>query len=479
MVLSVPDCSGATFSNPVLHKRLEIIMTALQDHPGCSLPQACRSRAALKAAYRFFDNPETSVAHFLPAFVRPAVRILATACLVLVVHDSTSFNFTHLTSASGLGYLNNSASARGIHLHSSLLLNEDCDLAGLAHLHFWVRQNFRAETDEQIHKLPIEEKESFKWLLGVRAVHAAFQALKSQGQERLPKLIHIMDREGDIHEVFAEVQQLGHEAVIRDSQNRRVEADQPDQFDHARQRVARQQSLGRMELLVPLKDGGFRLAVVEVRSSRVRLRPAETKHKRRQPIDLWLIEVREIGLIPAGEEAVQWWLWTTLPAGKMCQVERVLRYYRARWRVEDYHRMVKTGCKVEKLRLQEADALMKVIAMQAWVATQVLRLRDAAKQEPNQDCEKYFSEQEWKTLWVRQHGRAWQPSDGKPTLAEVAKWLGRLGGHLGRDSDGLPGAELLGRGIYALSLLLEGREIALAELGLPTEAAKGKAELGS
>ena len=100
MVLSLPDCSDAKFSNPLLHKRLEIIMTALQDHPGCSLPQACRSRAALKAAYRFFDHPETSIAHLLPALVRPAVGFLSKACLVLVVHDSTSFNFTHLTKAS-------------------------------------------------------------------------------------------------------------------------------------------------------------------------------------------------------------------------------------------------------------------------------------------------------------------------------------------------------------------------------------------
>ena len=163
----------------------------------------------------------------------------------------------------------------------------------------------------------------------------------------------------------------------------------------------------------------------------------------------------------------------------MCQVMRVLRIYRARWRVEDYHRMLKTGCKVEKLRLQDATALMKVITMQAWVATQVVQMRDAAKQEPDQNCEKYFSEREWKTLWVRQHGRGWRESDGKPTLSEVTKWLGALGGHLGRNGDGLPGAELLSRGVYALSLLLEGRDITLAELGLPTLPLEEKPDLKS
>jgi len=464
--MSRPDCSAANLSNPLLNKRLEIIMIGLQAYPGCSLPQACRSRAALKAAYRFLDHPDTSVENLLPALVLPAIRSLSCPQIVLVVHDSTSFNYTHLSKASGLGYINDSVSARGIHLHSSLLLDEDGVLIGVAHLGFWVREHFRVETDEQISNLPIEEKESFKWLLGIRTVHAVFQAQSTQ--TRLPKLIDVMDREGDIHEVFAELQHLGHEGVIRCAQNRRVEGEPPDQIDHAMQRVGGQQSLGTMELWVPLKEGGFRKALMEVRSLEVILQPDQRRHKGRQALELWLIEAREISIPPAGEKLACWWIWTTLRAGRMWQVMGVLRIYRARWRVEDYHRMLKTGCKVEKLRLQDAKALMKVITMQAWVATQVVRMRDAANQEPDQDCEIYFSEQEWKTLWGRQHGRAWRETDAKPTLSEVTKWLGALGGHLGRNGDGLPGAELLSRGMYALSLLLEGRALTLTEFGLPT-----------
>jgi hypothetical protein len=462
-----PDFSAATLSNPLLNKRLDILMTDLQDFLGSSLPQACRSRAALKAAYRFLDHPDTSVENLLPALVLPAVRCLTCERIVLVVHDSTSFNFTHLSKASGLGYINDSVSTRGIHLHSSLLLTENCMLIGIAYLDFWVRDSFRQETAQQISNLPIEQKESFKWLLGIRTAHAAFQAQKTQRRTRLPKLIDVMDREGDIHEVFAELQRLDHDGVIRCAQNRRVGGDPPDQIDYAKHRVAGQLSLGTMELCVPLKEGGARKALVEVRSFQVMLQPDQTIHKGRQPLELWLIESREISTPPAGEKLACWWIWTTLRAGKMWQVMGVLRIYRARWRVEDYHRMLKTGCQVEKLRLQDAKAIMKVITMQAWVATQVVRMRDAANQEPDQDCEKYFSEREWKTLWVRQHCRAWQVSDGKPTLSEATKWLGALGGHLGRNGDGLPGAELLSRGMYALSLLLEGRTLTLTELGLP------------
>ena len=258
-------------------------------------------------------------------------------------------------------------------------------LIGVAHLGFWVRENFREETNEQISNLPIEEKESFKWLLGIRTVHAAFQAQTTQ--TRLPKLIDVMDREGDIHEVFAELQHLGHEGVIRCAQNRRVEGDPPDQIDHAKQRVAGQQSLGTMELWVPLKEGGSRKALMEVRSFEVTLQPDQARHKTRQHIELWLIEAREISAPPTGEKLACWWIWTTLQAGNMWQVWECCGSIGARWRVEDYHRMLKTGCKVEKLRLQDAKALMKMITMQAWVATQVVRMRDAANQDPDQDCE--------------------------------------------------------------------------------------------
>jgi hypothetical protein len=472
-----PECAAANFSNTLLCKRLGIIMADLQDRPGCSLPQACRSRAALKAVYRFVAHPQTAVDHLLPAFVRPAAALLGDAPWALVVHDSTSFNFTHLRQATGLGYLNDSVTARGLHLHSSLLLDADGNVVGLAHLYFWVRAHFRKETGAPIRKLPIEQKESCKWLLGVRAAHAAVAALRGQGPMALPTLIHVMDREGDIHEVFAEVQRLGAQAVIRCAQNRRVEGEQPGQLAYAKQRVGAREVKGTVPLQVPLREGGCRLAQAEVRSLWVKLRPGK-KHKSRLPLKLWLIEVREIRRPPAGEELAHWWLWTMLPAGKRWQIKRVLRIYQARWRVEDYHRMLKTGCKVESLRLQDAAALMKVIAMQAWVALQVLRLRDAAKQHPEQDCENYFSVPQWQILWTRHYGRAWQASDGKPPLAQVTKWLGRLGGHLGRRDDGLPGAELLGRGLYALSLLLEGRAIAFLELGLLTpQASQANAEL--
>lgn len=457
-----PNYSVAAFSDQRLADRFAAVQGDLLARPGCPLPQACQSRAALKAAYRFFAHPQTSVANLLPAFVRPSVQFFTNQPVCLVVHDTTTFNFSSLKRTKGLGFLNDSKVAKGVHLHSSLLLDGEGVLVGIGHLHFWVRTGFREEDDKEVRQLPIEEKESFKWLIGVRTCAKAF---KEFGVSTCP-IIHLMDREGDIHEVFAEIIALNHQAVIRCAQDRSVQGDDDEQTEAAKQRVAKSRLLGTEVIEVPLKDGGSRMAKMEVRSIPVRLRPDTKKHKGRQPLDLWLLETRERGAPPQGEQAACWRLWTMLEAKTLPQVKVVLRYYGFRWRVEDYHRMEKTGCGVEDLRLQDGQELMKVIAMQAWVATQVVGMRDAAKQNPTADCESYFKPHEWKTVWAEHHDRPWQPTDGKPPLQDVVLWLGALGGHLGRKGDGMPGAELLSRGLYALDLLLRGRKIEAAERDL-------------
>jgi hypothetical protein len=463
------DPQAALLDDPRLRLRLGLIFDALSEQPGRSLPQALGCWAATKAAYRFFAHPATSVANLLPALVLPAVHsALAVApprpddcfAAVRIIHDSTSFNFSHLTEATGLGFISDSATARGLHLHSSLILSPQGVLLGIAHLHLWIRQQFREGNDDRVKRLPIEEKESFKWLIGVRAAVAAFAAAAG-GPVRLT---HVMDREGDIHEVFAEIRRLRQDAVIRCCQDRRVQSRKGQPISSSKQYVAARPVLGQTCLRVPCQLGGTRLAAVEIRAVQVRLLPESSKHKGRKPLKLWLIEIRERGTPPAGETPVRWWLWTTLPAKTPEQALAVLSIYRSRWRLEDYHRAMKaTGCKVEEMRLQDGEALMKAITLQAQVAARVVQMRDWVKQSPQASCRECFEQEQWQTLWAWQHKRTWRVEDGEPTLEQVVRWLGRLGGHLGRKGDGLPGAEVLGRGLYALGLLMQGRQLGKAE----------------
>jgi hypothetical protein len=463
------EVAAARFTDPRLHRRLQRLLAALQDRPAASLPQACQSWAATKAAYRFLAHPPCRVANLLPAFVVPSVTEASRADTVVVPHDTTTLTFTNLHAATGLGFVNDSQTARGFHLHSSLLLDRAGRLLGPAHLHFWVRKQFHQRSRQALRQLPIEHKESFKWVAGLRATPAAFQAAGL----RPARLIHLLDREGDVHEVFAEVKRLRAEAVIRCYTNRKVAAGQaglppPDQGPageeaaSSKHAVAQQPALAQVKIQVPAQGGGYREAVVEVRSKRVRLLPNHKRNRGRRSLWLGLIEIREVAP-PAGEEAVRWWLWTTLPTQTVRQVLTVLGIYHIRWRLEEYHRALKTGCQAEKLRLQSVEELMSAVTLKAWVACRIVRLRDQVQRTPQASCRECFSDAEWQTLWAREHPQAWQETDAEPTLADVVKWLGRLGGHLGRSGDGLPGVELLGRGLEALTLLLEGRAIGRRE----------------
>jgi Transposase DNA-binding/Transposase Tn5 dimerisation domain len=465
------DLAAAGFADHRLRVRLGLLLDTLDRRPNVPLPSACRGWAARKAAYRFLDHPHTTVPSLLPALVAPTVAAAAPGSHLLAIHDSTSFNYSHLHHATGLGFLNDSPTARGLHLHSSLAVDPQGRLLGILHLHFWVRCQFRSGSDDNRKRLPIEDKESFKWLIGVRACERALAPLPAR-----PRLIHVMDREGDIHEVFAEFRALGHQAVVRCAQDRRVHL----RGGHGRAKavVAQRKALGRISLRVPCTDGSTRLAEVELRSARLRLAPDSRKHKGRQTLRLWLVEVREVSAPPPGQERVLWWLWTNRAARTLSEVAGVLASYRARWRIEEWHRVLKTVCRVEKLRLQDGERLMKAITLQGQIAARVVALRDGVKQAPQARCEEGFSAEEWQALYAVEHGRAWRQEDGQPSLADVVRWLGKLGGHLGRKRDGLPGAELLGRGLAALELVLLGRRAALAEAAAAVAAAGQGPPLG-
>ncbi len=222
---------------------------------------------------------------------------------------------------------------------------------GIGHLHFWVRPQFRQESDDKVRPTcPSEEKESFKWLLGVRATPKVFQAIGS----RLPRFIHVMDREGDVHEVFAEIRKLGHEAVIRCAQNRRFTPEQPEAFDrtvdYAKNQVARQHSLGKMELRVPLANGGYRTAV-----ARSPLGPSAFEPRREaasRPQDPEAGAHRGSGDLDAPLRARRRALVVVddvAGADREASPESPEDLPSAQ-RLEEYHRGLKTGCNVEKLR---------------------------------------------------------------------------------------------------------------------------------
>ena len=388
------------------------------------------------------------------SLVKPIADAAARSCAphdaVVAVQDTTTLSFPRARQAKGLGPVNDSPEARGMLLHPAMALRPDGAPIGLLDLQHWCRDPNAPADDEAKAKRSIEEKESVKWLRGIRAARQAIES--NLPEDRRPRLIHVFDREGDIHDVFDLVTSGDDGAVIRSSHNRRVMTeDGRGALAHDAVRAA--PLLGAVTIDVPRKQGQKkRQATVEVRGCKVTLTPRRDGPDSPRRFDLNLVEVREIDA-PEGVTPLRWLLWTTEPIDTLAAALDVVRIYKLRWKIEEFNLVLKSGCRIEELQFETADRLAKVVALYAPVAMRILQLRDWSRLEPASSCTAVLTDEQWRSLWTYIHKK--RPASGlsPPTIKQATLWIGRLGGHLGRKSDGMPGVRTLWRGWRDLDLL--------------------------
>lgn len=430
-----------------LNTRLERLLVQLAEKPLDAFPQALPDWHQAKATYRFLANERFDAAVLSDGQQAATTASLAGRPLVLALHDTTTFTYTSLKHTSGLGYIGDSETARGLLCHSTLAIGPDGVPIGLLHQHYWIRSELHSKRSQS---RPIEEKESYKWLVGVQQTSNALAALPPRQR---PRVVHIMDREGDIHEVFAKVLTQDDGAIIRRYRQRNVAEEGSDADEAIRHAPLR----GRVKLRLPASHGRkARTAVVELRAMPMTLRPNCKHALGRHQLQLTMVEVREVSQPPEGVEALLWLLWTTEPAKTKKQILAVVRTYALRWRIEDFHLVWKQGCRVEQLLLERRERLEKALVLYAGIAVRLLRLRDLARQQPELPCTKVLTEEEWQALYTHASGEEVHEQTKVPTIAQVVKWLGRLGGHLGRKRDGMPGTRTLWRGWRDLAVLVAG-----------------------
>jgi hypothetical protein len=441
--------SHAQLPDARLNARLAQVLSLFAAKPLDSIPQAAGSWQQAKPVYRFLENERVTPAALLQPIADSTVRAGAAQTVIYAVHDSTSVNYSALQHTVGLGTLNDSPSARGIHLHSALALRSDGTPLGLLDLHWWIRPP-GLRTAKKRKRRRLEQKESYKWLRSVRACQAALARNLVEGAR--PRLLHIMDREGDIHEVLATIADAGDGAVIRGVQNRKVS----DPHAHAHQAVRAAPLLGLANVAVPHHPNQpARTALVDLRALRLTITPDTRQHPDRQPTTWTLVEVWEMQP-PTGTKPLHWLLWTTETVLTLEHALEIVRIYQLRWRIEEYHLVLKSGCNVEKLELETVERLAKAITLYAAVAVRIVALRDLSRREPQAPCTAVLTDEEWRVLWSYLHKRPCPARTKVPTIREAVLWLGRLGGHLGRKSDGMPGVRTLWRGLRDLPLLVAG-----------------------
>ena len=430
-----------------LNTRPERLLTDLARKPLDAFPQAASDGHQAKATYRLLANDRFAWNDLLTGWHATTAQALRGQSLVHVAHDTTTSTYTSLKHTTGLGYINQLGAARGIPCHGSLVLQSDGVVLGLLHQHYWVRPQLRKSAPNS---RPREDKESIKWQQGLNATAAALAGVPTPQR---PRVIHLRGREGDIHEVFAKVLDLGRGAIIRRYRNRAV-AEWPLDADQA---IHAAPALARLKLKLPAGHGRkARAAGVELRSRVMTLTPNNHVERQRQPLRLTMVEVREIGIPPDGDEPIRWLLWATEPARTRRQILAVARASALRWRIEDFHLVWKRGCRVEQLQLETRPRSEKALALYAGVAVRIVHLRDLARREPTAPCTEVLTEDEWQALYAHATGAAPTAATPVPTIGQATRWIGRLGGHLGRKRDGMPGVRTLWRGWRDRTLLVAG-----------------------
>jgi hypothetical protein len=321
-----------------------------------------------------------------------------------------------------------------------LAFNEAGTPLGLLDVQNWVRDPEDFGKKHQRYRLPFEAKESVRWLRSLEAVAAV--------QARCPntRLVGVGDREADIYELFVWVQaQPGRPALlVRAERDRLLSQDQ----GHLWEQVAAAPLAGRLELKVPRRGKEpARQALLEVRFLAVEMKPP--KRKASLPsVRMWSVLAREVNP-PAGIDPVEWMLLSSLPVESFESALEKLRWYARRWGIEVFHRVLKSGCKIENRQLASADRLEACLGIDMVVAWRIFHLTKLGRETPDVPCTVFFEEHEWKALlaYVTQKP---QPPAIAPTLREAIRLTASLGGFLGRKSDGEPGTQTLWLGLQRL-----------------------------
>lgn len=449
------EFGGVELYDDRLTKRLLTLGRDFFAHPQTSLPQACNgSGAKTQAAYRFFKNPRVNLPTLLRPHVEATVARVREHPVVLAVQDSTSLNYTAHPATTDLGPINTSKDRGvGIWMHDTMAFTPEGVPLGLLDVQCWTRDPDDVGKKHRRASLPIEEKESMKWLRSYRAV--------AQAQALCPdtRLVSTGDREADLYELFADAQNHpgGPQLLVRAerTRHRKVKDAQSvgnvDQV-HLWHELERKPIAGHQEVYIPRRQGRqARTAKLAVRYAHVTLKPPRGKGLK--PVTLWAVSAKEVDY-PRNVKRVEWMLLTTVTADTFERACERVGWYARRWGIEVYHRTVKSGCKIEDRRLGGADRLEACLAIDLVVAWRVYQLTQQGRETPDIPCDVYLSEEEWVALHA--YVTRTPPPAQPPSLRDAVRMVAKLGGFLGRKRDGEPGTTTMWRGLERLADITAG-----------------------
>jgi hypothetical protein len=425
--------------------------------PSHSIPRQCDGDwKQVKGAYRLFDMPEVSFDKLQEPHRRQTLAMAANSAVVLWVSDTSTLSFDH-PATTGLGSTSGGGLGQGMLLHTTMAVDASGGIdkppavLGLGYQQVWARGPKRDK----------KKPESTKWSLGTEAIGTPPPDLR---------WVHVGDAESDCWEAIEACREQGSGFALRACQNRQAiaghapagqlpEGEVTLLFDLLRQ----ERALANKKLWVRgRKDRQARWAHLAVAALPVTLLAPKNwsakEHRqgrpRPEPIKCWAVRVYEINT-PAGEEPIEWVVLTDEMVTNAVTALKVVFWYSCRWLIEEYHKCLKTGCRIESRQLEEAGRLKSLLGILGVVAVRLLQLKHQAKVNPDAPATSVVPENYVRTLAAHLKERM-----SKMTTRRFWRETAKLGGFIGRKGDGDPGWLTLWQGWQHLETLTAGVELA-------------------
>lgn len=421
-------------------KRLVELAHVLAQHPTAALPEACGDGAMLKAAYRFFSHDDIAPQDVLSSHIESTYSRLDKVPLVLAVQDTTEVDWTGHPATQGLGPLGHTA-CQGLHVHSTLAFTPERVPLGLLAQHVWARDPDDVGKRKRRKQLPISQKESQKWLTSLEAVFSARDWCAPT------RFVSVGDREADVFDLLAAERPAGVELLVRAAWDRCV--DVPERYVWAT--VEAQPVVEHLLLQVPRRGTQpGREATLALRFCPLTLCPPRHRKSEGLPsVALWAVQVREIDP-PMDVKPIEWLLLTTVEVRTAADAIERVTWYVCRWGIEVWHRILKSGCRIEERQLATGERLQRCLTLYSVIAWRVFYAIMLARAVPEMPCNVLLEIEEWQALYCAIH-HCPTPPEEPPSLDQAVRWIAQLGGFVGRRRRDQPGAETLWRGFQHLT----------------------------
>jgi hypothetical protein len=406
-----------------LNKRARVMVEAFAAKPTANIPMACDGWTDMTAAYRFLDNDEVTWQGIMAPHWERTERRMGAHPVVLCLQDTTELDFNG-QKVRGLGPLNYEA-RRGMFVHPTYAVTPQREPLGVCDAWMWAREM------RDPNGVRPGQKESARWTEGYERVAEMAARLPSS------RLVYVADREGDMLALMQRAKALGTPAdwLVRAKHNRCL----PD-GEKLWDRTCSGNPLGQIVFTMPSRHG------IKERKVRQELWATSVELNAGKPdaVTVTCVIAREIDA-PKGAKPVEWRLLTNRSAPALEDVIELIDWYRARWDIEMFFNVLKNGCRVESMQLGTIEGIERALALYMIISWRIAHLMRLGRTCPELDAKLFFSADEIQGAYLLTHTK--QPVDREPTLNEVLRLVARLGGFIGRKSDGEPGVKTIWLGL--------------------------------